>query len=467
MFTQLQVRVPKWIVGWIILGIDVLAGYTAFTLVVRSQLTEGAFSSQEQIVLFILIQLFWSVVFWFNDLYRGEFTISRISEIQTFIQVTFTIIVLLVFVDAIGLFRIPVNAPGIFRYWIIFSAIALSGRIVIRGYQKFLLRKGIGREKTLVFGYNARGKNAAMLLKQHHQQGYDVVGFVKASDDPDEDMDPLFPVLGEESQIKKIIHDHQVSDVVLALDKPEHTRIMAAVAQINGSPITIKIVPDMYEVISGLARTQQIAGLPLIEIDPNLSTLYNRLVKRGLDLAIAVPMFILLLPVWGLIAILIKLDSPGPVLYRQTRVGKDMVPFTIYKFRSMTKEAEKGTGPVWAHENDDRITKIGRRLRRFRLDEIPQLINVIKGEMSLIGPRPERPYFVERLMQEYPFYRRRLSVRPGITGWAQIKHPYDRDIEDVRQKLKYDFYYIESLSFNLDLKIVLSTVWVMISGQGR
>jgi len=467
MFTQLQVRVPKWIVGWIILGIDGLAGYTAFTLVVRSQLLENAFTSQEQIALFFVIQLFWSVVFWFNDLYRGEFTVSRISEIQTFIQVTFTIIVLLVFVDAIGLLNFPVNAPGIFRYWIIFSAIALSGRIVVRGYQKFLLRKGIGREKTLVLGYNARGKNAATLLKQHHQQGYDVVGFVKAVDDPDEDVDPVFPVLGEESQIKEIIHDHQVSDVVLALDKPEHTRIMAAVAQINGSPITIKIVPDMYEVISGLARTQQIAGLPLIEINPNLSTLYNRLVKRGLDLVIAIPLFILLLPVWGLIAILIKLDSPGPILYKQTRVGKDMVPFTIYKFRSMTKEAEKQTGPVWAHENDDRITKIGRRLRRFRLDEIPQLINVIKGEMSLIGPRPERPYFVERLMQEYPFYRRRLSVRPGITGWAQIKHPYDRDIEDVRQKLKYDFYYIENLSFNLDLKIVLSTVWVMISGQGR
>jgi len=275
------------------------------------------------------------------------------------------------------------------------------------------------------------------------------------------------PILGNESDLKSIILESQISDVVLALDNPNHTRIMAVLAEINGYPITIKIVPNMYDVISGLARTEQIAGLPLIQINLELTTWYQRLMKRMLDLIITVPLLIFLTPLTVVVAILIKLETHGPVFYRQDRVGKDFQHFRIYKFRSMTADAEQNTGPVWADQDDPRITNVGRVLRRFRLDELPQFINVVRGEMSIIGPRPERPFFVEKLTKEFPFYHRRLSVRPGISGWAQIKNPYDRHIEDVRQKLKYDFYYIENLSLNLDLKIMISTAWVMLSGQGR
>ena len=172
-------------------------------------------------------------------------------------------------------------------------------------------------------------------------------------------------------------------------------------------------------------------------------------------------------PFWCIISILIKIDSSGPVLYKQYRIGENNTTFTIRKFRSMLYNAEKDSGPVWVADEDPRITRVGAWLRRFRLDEIPQLINVIKGEMSIIGPRPERPFFIDKLMQEFPFYYRRHKVRPGITGWSQIKQPYDRDIDDVRKKLKYDFYYIENLSFSLDIKILASTFWVMLSGKGR
>ena len=223
----------------------------------------------------------------------------------------------------------------------------------------------------------------------------------------------------------------------------------------------------MYEVISGLARTEQIYGIPLIQVNPNLNTLYNRYSKRVLDLLISIPSFILVSPFWGIISILIKLDSNGPVLYKQERIGENHRKFTIRKFRSMEYDAEMKTGPVWASDADPRVTRVGGWLRRFRLDEIPQLLNVIKGEMSIIGPRPERPFFIEQLMHEFPFYYRRHKIRPGITGWAQIKQPYDRDINDVRKKLKYDFYYIENLSFSLDMKILASTAWVMLSGKGR
>ena len=308
----------------------------------------------------------------------------------------------------------------------------------------------------------------ARQIVDHNNLGYDIIGFVQANDDDNIDQyDTSIPILGEEDQLKDIILSNQVSEVVLALDKLQHNRMMEVITHANGSPVSIKIVPDMYEVISGLARTEQIYGVPLIQVNPNLKTFYNKYIKRVIDLIITIPCLMIFLPFWGIISIMIKLDSSGPVLYKQDRIGENNTTFTIRKFRSMHYDAEKDSGPVWASDEDPRITRTGAWLRRFRLDEIPQLINVVKGEMSIVGPRPERPFFIDKLMQEFPFYYRRHKVRPGITGWSQIKQPYDMDIDDVRKKLKYDFYYIENLSFSLDIKILASTFWVMLSGKGR
>ena len=199
----------------------------------------------------------------------------------------------------------------------------------------------------------------------------------------------------------------------------------------------------------------------------NYKLIYLTGIKRFMDLVLSVLFFVTGLPFYIIFGLLIKLDSKGPVLFKQIRAGLQNSSFLLYKFRSMGFHAEADTGPIWTAQNDPRITKVGQFLRRFRFDEFPQLLNVLKGEMSLVGPRPERPFFVEKLKQEYPFYLRRLKVRPGITGWAQIKHPYDEHLEDVREKLRYDFYYIENVDIWLDLKIMLTTFWVMVSGKGR
>ena len=459
----LKLRFPVWAFSWFVLGADTLAGWIAYYTIVFSLFTNGI----NPFIIFFIIQILWSLIFAIGNLYKGEFTISRIQETKIFLQITFTVIVFVIFLEAVRIISIPVSPRGLLKYWMIFSAIAVPGRLFIRSYQKYLLRHGIGRERTLIIGNNERGRRAAHILDHHHQQGYDVVGFIQAEDEPEFENDTKFPILGNEDEIRKVIAKYGVSDVVLALTHPEHTRIMSTVSKINGAPVTIKVLPDLYEVISGLARTQQIAGLPLMELDLNLNTIYIRFIKRAMDLLIGVPLLIATLPIWAVVAIVIKIDSKGPILYRQKRLGFHGKSFNIYKFRSMRQDAESSTGPVWAGENDNRITPVGKWLRRFRLDEIPQLMNVICGEMSLIGPRPERPFFVDKLMKEFPFYHRRLNVKPGITGWAQIKHPYDQDIKDVRQKLKYDFYYIENISFSLDMKIMFSTAWVMLSGQGR
>ena len=197
-----------------------------------------------------------------------------------------------------------------------------------------------------------------------------------------------------------------------------------------------------------------------------LKHFYARKVKVIFDVVFAIVLLIIGLPLWFFIACVIKLDSKGPVFFKQVRLGKNNEKYTLIKFRTMIENAEIETGPVWTDKKDPRITFVGKWLRRFYLDEVPQLFNVLKGEMSIIGPRPERPYFAEQLVKKYPSYLDRLSVKPGLTGWAQINQSYDISIEDVGQKLKYDFYYIENLNFIFDLKIMIKTILVVLLGKG-
>ena len=255
--------------------------------------------------------------------------------------------------------------------------------------------------------------------------------------------------------------------MVIALERPEHSRLLEILTKANGAPVSLRIIPDMYEVVSGLAKTEELYGLPLVEINPEILTVQQRFAKRLLDIVVATLVVVPAFPIWLLVALAIKIESKGPVLYRQERVGKNSKRFVINKFRSMVDEAETVTGPVWAEAEDTRITKVGRLLRRFRLDEVPQFFNVFSGDMSVVGPRPERPYFVQKLVEEFPFYYRRHKIRPGITGWAQIKHSYDSSLSDVKEKLKYDFFYIENSSLSLDFLIMFRTVLVMLSGKGH
>jgi exopolysaccharide biosynthesis polyprenyl glycosylphosphotransferase len=207
--------------------------------------------------------------------------------------------------------------------------------------------------------------------------------------------------------------------------------------------------------------------MPLIDIMPQLMPEWEKKLKRAFDIIISLLIIIITLPFCLLVAIAIKIDSVGPVFFTQERCGQNGKVFTIIKFRSMVKDAEKMSGPVWSQKDDPRITKVGKIIRRLRIDEIPQMFNVLTGEMSFVGPRPERPFFVEKLSSEIPYYKRRLKVRPGITGWAQVKHKYDETLEDVKIKLKYDLFYIENMSLRMDFKIIFRTIYVVLFGKGH
>jgi len=272
--------------------------------------------------------------------------------------------------------------------------------------------------------------------------------------------------LGSLEDLSALIRQNEVREVLIALDSKDHARLLDIIARCSGHPVGLKIVPDLYDIISGQARTNQIYGFPLIEISPVLMPAWEEATKRLIDVTVAAVALLAGLPIWLLVAVAIKIETPGPVLYKQERVGKDGEHFNIIKFRSMVADAERA-GPQWAHKRDPRITRIGWLLRKLHLDEIPQLWNVLAGHMSLVGPRPERPMFVDELSREIPLYPRRLKVRPGITGWAQVKHKYDESIDDVRKKVKYDLFYIENMSLRMDMKILFNTVSHIFLGKGR
>lgn len=426
-------------------------------------------SRPEFLLPMLVIYFYWFLIFLFVGMYRTWFASSRFDELTLLFKTSFIGVMILFFLIFIDDLSAPAGSTQrylIFIYWGIFLLFVGSGRIFVRSLQRNLLLKGIGRRNTVIIGYNEKAKEVERDVSKAKALGLDVVGFVLVNENKNE-VNEDARILGTIDEIQEIVNEHNVKEVIVALDKHEHDLMLDVIAKCDFNDLTIKIVPDLYEIISGQARTNQLYGIPLIEVNPQLMPVWERKIKRLMDIVFSLIILIVTLPITLLVAIAIKLDSEGPVFYKQIRVGKDGKEFKIYKFRSMFKDAEKHTGPVWSTKNDPRITRVGRIIRKFRLDEIPQFINVLRGEMSLVGPRPERPYFVEKLSQEIPLYKRRLKVKPGITGWAQVKHKYDESIEDVKKKLQYDLYYIENISLRMDLKILFRTIFVVLFGKGH
>ncbi|MFI5251801.1 MAG: sugar transferase [Bacteroidota bacterium] len=444
-----------------------LAWGTQYYLRVKS----GWFASPMAMELWMpmfVICVYWFLIFFFYGLYRSWYAKSRFDEFSTvFKAATFGVLLLFfaIFIDDSGRGSPMHSRLLIMMYWALLVCFVGSGRFLQHTFHRRLLEAGVGLKKALIIGWTDRSRFLYDSVTQYPALGYDVVGFL--SMDKNNGSYKNIPVLGSLNEITQILHQYKIEDIIIAMDSTEHDKLLDVIARCNSHPVSIKIVPDLYDIISGQARTNQIYGFPLIEIMPNLLTPWERFVKRSIDIAVAATVLTLGLPIWLIIAIAIKLDSHGPVFYVQDRVGKDGKNFKMIKFRSMDDDAEKYSGPVWAEKKDKRITRMGKILRKARLDEFPQLINVLDGDMSLVGPRPERGYFVEQLSKEIPLYARRLKVRPGITGWAQVKHKYDESIDDVRKKVEYDLFYIENISLRMDFKILLNTILVMLSGRGH
>jgi exopolysaccharide biosynthesis polyprenyl glycosylphosphotransferase len=316
-------------------------------------------------------------------------------------------------------------------------------------------------------GFNPKAHEVHDQILEHPALGLDVEGYIAVNPDNVGSSYKNVRAKGSINELLDIVYKTHSEEVIIALEKEDHDLLVDIISKLENKGVGLKIAPDLYEILSGQARTSQLYGVPLIDIMPELMPEWEKKLKRILDILISFLILLITLPLNIFIAILIKLDSKGPVFFRQKRSGMSNKEFKIIKFRSMFKDAEKHTGPIWSQKDDPRVTRIGKLIRKLRIDEIPQMYNVLKGEMSLVGPRPERPFFVDQLSEQIPYYKRRLKVRPGITGWAQVKHKYDENIEDVKVKLRYDLFYIENMSLRMDIKILARTILVVLFGKGH
>jgi sugar transferase (PEP-CTERM system associated) len=322
------------------------------------------------------------------------------------------------------------------------------------------------RIPTLILGCGEPGRSALQLLNAPHSQ-FDVKGFL--DDDPEKlNTQPYGArVLGTFAKIAEIIHDMGIRAVVLAMDPNGSSRITRKILEARLSGVEVIDMLTLYERVAMRLPVKYIEDRWLLLADgfSLISNEYVQKLKRIFDLFFSAILLLIMLPMMLLAALAVRLDSPGPVFYKQQRVGRGSKTFAVYKFRSMYSNAEQ-QGAMWAQKIDPRVTRVGKWMRRFHIDELPQLWNVLVGEMSMVGPRPERPEFVKELDNQIPYYCARHTVTPGITGWAQIKYRYGATVEDASCKLEYDLYYVKNMSLLLDFKILLRTVGVVILRQG-
>ncbi len=322
-------------------------------------------------------------------------------------------------------------------------------------------------ERVLIVGTDTSAVELARAIMSNRNFGYRIVGFV--SEDPTQVGKSLINprVIGVVDQLNEIVKRERVDRVVVALsDRRGHLPVDQLLKlRLQGSAV-IEEGTSLYERIMGKISVEMLRPSWIIFSGGSKRSRFWSVVNRLFNLVLAVVGIVLSSPLWVLTAIAIKLESPGPAFYKQERVGKNGIPFTIIKFRSMRQDAEKN-GPVWATKDDDRTTYVGSFIRKVRIDELPQFINVLRGEMSFVGPRPERPVFVEQLTELIPFYSQRHLVAPGLTGWAQVKYDYGASVEDALQKLQYDLYYIKNVSLFFDIWIILQTMKIVLFGRGR
>jgi Undecaprenyl-phosphate glucose phosphotransferase len=454
----------------IYLAADLLATIAAFWAawllrfeVAIIPITKSVPRVQPYLALIPFVVLVWPVVFYFHGLYQSRRSRSRVDEVLTTLLAIFLATVLLSVL--IAWYR-PPAAPGSHEYFTysrafvgLFALLDLvfvaATRMAVRATMRRIRLSGHNLQRILVIGAGALGREITQKILAHREMGFDVIGFL--DDDPGKQGTLIagVPVLGTLKQVGDVLSTRSIDQVFMALPLEAHRRLLQMIDFLGRECVEVKLVPDVLQYATLNATLEDLEGTPVINLSQVPLKGWNSLVKRGMDMAIAILALICLVPVMPIIALAIWLEDRGPIFYWQERMGLDGQPFMIVKFRSMRVDAEASSGPVWAVRDDPRRTRVGTFLRHWSLDELPQLWNVLVGDMSIVGPRPERPSFVHEFKHKIPRYMLRHRVKAGITGWAQV-HGW-RGNTSIRKRIQYDLYYIQNWSLALDCKILWMT----------
>jgi exopolysaccharide biosynthesis polyprenyl glycosylphosphotransferase len=459
--------------GALFIFTDYLAAFLAYAIFfsIRQKILGEPASTihTKQILAALSVALFWILVYWMWGLYHGVERRSRFKEVLNLAGVSFVGTVIIFFILLLD----DVGVKSYTQYYktaasLLFIHFCLSSifRISLLTWVKIRIAKGLISFRTLIIGC---GEKANQLIKElersHSYLGLKIVGYLKVNSE-----ESILPEgiknYGHLSEMEEILESSNPEDVIIALDGKDHHFLEGIINRLDNFSVNTAITPDLYEILIGSVRVQHIFGAPLIEVRKRLVPIWVMVVKRTFDVFASILVMILGLPLFIAFSMITLFSSKGPVFFLQERIGYKGRPFNIIKFRSMIVDAEK-EGPALSSQNDGRVTKWGRFMRRSRIDEMPQFINVFRGEMSIVGPRPERKFFIDQIVERAPYYRHLQKIKPGITSLGQVKLGYAENLDQMVERLKYDVLYLENISIGLDLRILFFTIFIILQGRGK
>ncbi|MFP4025251.1 MAG: sugar transferase [Thiohalospira sp.] len=414
----------------------------------------------------VTIPILWIFLYYLSGYYKDIYRKSRLKELwQTFATtITGSVIIFFVFLldDQVE------NYKHYYNLFVTLTAIHFSltyiPRLIITSITNHKIHSRKIGFNTIIIGGNKKAVTIYQKIENQKQSvGNKFIGFVSLEEKESYLIEKYLPKLGNLKDTENIIDEYSIEEVIIALETKEHKEIEKIINHLDHKKVVIKAIPSMYDILIGKVKMSHIFGTPIIQISHSLMPTWQEHAKQAIDLIFSLMALIIFSPLFLFLAVGIKATSKGPIIYSHERIGRFGKPFTLYKFRSMYVDAEKN-GPELSSKNDDRITPFGRFMRKSKLDELPNFWNVLKGDMSIVGPRPERKYYIDKIVKIAPHYLHLQKVKPGITSWGQVKYGYAENVDQMIRRLKYDILYIENMSLYVDFKIMIYTIITIIRG---